>query len=164
MILPMLVHEFQGISVLVSQHFDGEVIATILKTFGYPSIRGSSTRGGKAAYNQMKKLLNHQRTEMAFTPDGPRGPRRQAKLGIIKLAAETGSPIIPIAVSATRFIRLNSWDRLFIIFPFSKCSLIYHKPLYVPQNSNTKTLESYAEKLTRITTDLEQEAEKCLFS
>jgi lysophospholipid acyltransferase (LPLAT)-like uncharacterized protein len=164
MILPMLIHEFQGAYVLVSQHFDGEIIATILKAFGYLSIRGSSTRGGKEAYKQMKKLLIQQRSEMAFTPDGPRGPRRQAKLGIIKLAAETGSPIIPIAISANRFIRLKSWDRLYIILPFSKCSMIYHKPFYVPPNSNFKTLESYAQKLTSITVDLEQEAEKCLVS
>jgi lysophospholipid acyltransferase (LPLAT)-like uncharacterized protein len=164
MILPMFVHEFQGAYVLVSQHFDGEIIATILRAFGYFSIRGSSTRGGKEAYNQMKELLVKQRSEMAFTPDGPRGPRREAKIGIIKLAAETGSPIIPIAVAANRYIRLNSWDRLFIILPFSKCSLVYHEPFNVPQDSDFNTLENYTQKLTRITVDLEQEAKKCLAS
>ena len=164
MILPMFVHEFQGAFVLVSQHFDGEIIATILRAFGYFSIRGSSTRGGKEAYNQMKELLTKQRSEMAFTPDGPRGPRRQAKIGIIKLASETGSPIIPIAIAANRYIRLNSWDRLFIILPFSKCSLVYHEPFDVPQNSDFKTLETYGRKLTRTMVDLEQEAENCLVS
>jgi lysophospholipid acyltransferase (LPLAT)-like uncharacterized protein len=160
----MFVHEFQGAYVLVSQHFDGEIIATILKAFGYYSIRGSSTRGGKEAYNQMKEMLIKQRSEMAFTPDGPRGPRRQAKLGVIKLAAETGSPIIPIAIAANRYIRLNSWDRLFIILPFSKCSLVYHEPFSVPQNPDFNAVETYAQKLTRIMVDLEQEAEKCLVS
>mgnify|MGYP001113162978 CR=1 FL=1 len=164
MILPMLLHEFQGIHVLVSQHFDGEVIATILKMFGYPSIRGSSTRGGKEAYNEMKKLLKSGKAEMAFTPDGPRGPRRKAKLGIIRLAAETGSPIIPIAVSATRYKRMGSWDRLLLILPFSRCSLVYHEPLYVPPDTSSRKLESHADRLTRIIEDLEREAEECLFS
>ena len=164
MILPMLLHEFQGIHVLVSQHFDGEVIATILKMFGYPSIRGSSTRGGKEAYNEMKKLLKSGKAEMAFTPDGPRGPRRKAKLGIVRLAAETGSPIIPIAVAATRYKRLGSWDRLLLILPFSRCVLVYHEPLYVPPDTSSQNLEGHADRLTRITEDLESEAEACLLS
>jgi lysophospholipid acyltransferase (LPLAT)-like uncharacterized protein len=159
MILPLLLHEKQNIYVLVSQHFDGEIIATILKVFGFPSIRGSSTRGGGQAYKMMKARLERKRFEIAFTPDGPRGPRRRAKLGIIRLAAETGSPIIPVAVAANRYRRSKSWDRLFIIFPFAKCSLVYHKPFYVPKNAN---LESYAAKLSAITNALDQEAEKCL--
>ncbi|MCK4894184.1 MAG: lysophospholipid acyltransferase family protein [Calditrichia bacterium] len=159
MILPLLIHEKQGVYVLVSQHFDGEIIATILKVFGYPSIRGSSTRGGDQAYKLIKLNLERKRFEVAFTPDGPLGPRRQAKMGIIRLAAETGAPIIPLAVAANRYRRIKSWDRLFLIFPFAKCALVYHKPLYVPKNAN---LESYAEKLSAITDALDQEAEKCL--
>jgi lysophospholipid acyltransferase (LPLAT)-like uncharacterized protein len=160
MILPLLLHEKQGIHVLVSQHFDGEVIATILAVFGYPSIRGSSTRGGDRAYKFMHSRLKRKRSELAFTPDGPRGPRRKAKFGIIRLASETGAPIIPLAVAANRFKRIKSWDRLFLILPFSRCSLVYHKPFYVPKNAN---LESYALKLSAITNALDQEAEQCLW-
>jgi lysophospholipid acyltransferase (LPLAT)-like uncharacterized protein len=160
MILPLLIHEKQGAYVLVSQHFDGEIIATILKVFGYFSIRGSSTRGGEEAYKMMRMKINKHRSEIGFTPDGPRGPRRQAKMGIIRLAAETGAAIIPIGVAADRFRRLNSWDRLLLILPFAKCALIYHKPLYVPENAKIK---SYADMLSRITNALDEEAEKCLF-
>lgn len=159
MILSLLVHEKQGIAVLVSQHFDGEIIATILKTFGFSSIRGSSTRGGDQAYKAIKLNLERKRFEVAFTPDGPLGPRRQAKMGIIRLAAETGAPIIPVGSAGNRFKRINSWDRLLLILPFSKCALVYQKPLYVPKNSNP---ESYAAKLSAIMNALDQEAEKCL--
>lgn len=160
MILPLLLHEKQGAYVLVSQHFDGEIIATILKVFGYLSIRGSSTRGGKEAYKKMKMKISKNRSEIAFTPDGPRGPRRHAKMGIIRLAAETGAAIIPLGVAADKFKRLNSWDRLFVILPFAKCALVYHKPLYVPRNAN---LELYADRLTYFTNTIDQEAEKCLY-
>jgi lysophospholipid acyltransferase (LPLAT)-like uncharacterized protein len=159
MILSLLLHEKQGISVLVSQHFDGEIIATILKVFGFSSIRGSSTRGGGQAYKLMKANLERKRFELAFTPDGPLGPRRQAKTGIIRLAAETGAPIIPVAVAGNRYKRVKSWDRLLIILPFAKCALIYHKPLYVPKNAKP---EFYAAKLSAIMNALDQEAEKCL--
>lgn len=159
MILSLLVHEKQGISVLVSQHFDGEIIATILKTFGFSSIRGSSTRGGDQAYKFMKLNLERMRFEVAFTPDGPLGPRRQAKTGIIRLAAETGAPIIPVGIAGNRFKRIKSWDRLLLILPFAKCALVYQKPLYVPKNVNP---EPYAAKLSATMNTLDQEAEKCL--
>lgn len=162
MIIPLLVHEKQGINVLVSQHFDGEVIAKILRTFGCPSIRGSSTRGGWEAYQTIKSKLKAGRFEIAFTPDGPRGPRRQSKLGIVRLAAETGAPIILIAVAASRYYRLKSWDRLFLILPFSRCTLIYNKPFYVPATTDLNHLNLYAEELTNQANLLEKEAYKCL--
>lgn len=164
MILSLLVHANQGVHVLVSQHFDGEIIARILKTFGYRTVRGSSTRGGWKAYLEMKKRMNLFRYDLAFTPDGPRGPRRASKLGIIRLASETGAPIIPVGVAAEKFMRLNSWDKLFIILPFSRCSLVYHKPIYVPAGLNFQQLKEYGRKLNIINNQLDKEAEKCLFT
>lgn len=162
MIIPLLVHEKQGIHVLVSRHFDGDVIATILKTFGYLSIRGSSTRGGRKAYQDMKSKMNSDWFEIAFTPDGPTGPRRQAKAGLVRLASETGSPIIQLAVAANRILRLNSWDRLLLILPFSRCILIYKEPLYIPAKLTANELHYFTKKLTEETNQLEEEATKWL--
>jgi lysophospholipid acyltransferase (LPLAT)-like uncharacterized protein len=162
MILPLLVHENQGVYVLVSQHFDGEVIAYILRTFGCYSVRGSSTRGGKKAFKEMKEKMKNGRSDLAFTPDGPTGPRRQTKLGIIRLASESGSPIIPIGVAASKYRRLNTWDKFLFVFPFSRCSVIYHKPLYVVPTDDLDLLKSYADKLTRQTDLLDLEAQECL--
>lgn len=164
MILPLLVHENQGINVLVSQHFDGEVISRILKTFGYSTVRGSSTRGGSLAFNQMRKGMQKNKFEIAFTPDGPTGPRRKAKLGVVKLAAETGTPIIAISVAANRYKRLNTWDHLFIMSPFSKCTLAYAPPLYVKDTGNPQDLTVYTKKLNEQTNKLEGLIAKCLSS
>jgi len=162
LILGLLVHKNQGVYILVSQHFDGEIIANILKAFGYKSIRGSSTRGGKEAFAQMKQMMQQKQADVAFTPDGPRGPRREVKLGIVRLASQTGAPIIPVAIAASRFKRLNSWDRLLIILPFSRCTLVYHEPIYIPANIDIKKLKEHAWQLTVIINELEKEAEKCL--
>lgn len=162
MILPLLVHDGQGIHVLVSRHFDGEIIARILRGFGLPAVRGSSSRGGEEAYRMMKLKMNNGRFEAAFTPDGPTGPRRQMKLGVVRLSAETSAPIIPMGIAATRFRRLNSWDRLLLIFPFSRCVLRYGKPFYVPPVRNIETLKRFAQKLTEVTNRLDREAERCL--
>ncbi len=162
MILPLLVHEKQGIHALVSQHFDGEIIANILKSFGYSSIRGSSTRGGKEAFHKMKRVVATRNLDLAFTPDGPRGPRRQSKSGIIRLAAETGAPIIPMAVAADKIRRLRSWDKFLIILPFARCSLVYHEPLYIPHSLQDRDIQFFTQELTRVTNALEEEAERCL--
>jgi lysophospholipid acyltransferase (LPLAT)-like uncharacterized protein len=157
MILPLLTHEKKGIYVLVSQHFDGEIISKILAVFGLPSIRGSSTRGGREAYEIMKKEIRDKRFEIAFTPDGPTGPRRQAKLGVVRLAADTGYPIIPVGVITNRFIRLKSWDRFLLILPFAKCGLIFGEPLYFPRTNNNIVLNDYAKELSEKMNDLEKE-------
>ncbi|MEJ2050245.1 MAG: lysophospholipid acyltransferase family protein [Calditrichota bacterium] len=164
MILPLLVHANRHMSVLVSQHFDGEVISRILKSFGFRTVRGSSTRGGSAAYLEMKKRMAPGRFEIGFTPDGPTGPRRNAKPGLIKLAVETGAPVIPISVASTNFKRLKSWDRLFIMLPFSKCSLIYGKPLYFSKTKDLGKVNQHLLELNEITNKLEGLAQKCLSS
>ena len=162
MLLALLVHAGQKIHVLVSQHFDGEIIASILYNFGMRTVRGSSTRGGSVAYQKMKERLEKPGFEIAFTPDGPTGPRRQVKFGVVRLASETGKPIIPFAVAAKKYRRLNSWDRMLIILPFSRCALVYGKPFFVPPALNGPQLQEYANRLTQITNQLEKEAELCI--
>ncbi|GAB4367283.1 MAG: lysophospholipid acyltransferase family protein [Calditrichia bacterium] len=162
MILPLLVHDQQGMTVLVSQHFDGEIIARILKTFGLRTIRGSSTRGGTAAYKEMKRKMQTPGFEMVFTPDGPTGPRRQVKAGIVRLASELQAAIVPLSVSATRYRRLNSWDRLFLILPFSRCILLYGKPIYVPPINGAEDLKIQSKILSEKISQLDAEAEKWL--
>jgi lysophospholipid acyltransferase (LPLAT)-like uncharacterized protein len=162
MIVSLLVHEGQYIHVLVSQHFDGEVISRILKAFGFPSIRGSSTRGGSEAYEKIKIKIKTGKFEIAFTPDGPTGPRRKAKLGIVRLSSETGIPIIPLAVVSSHYRRLNSWDQLLIVLPFSKCVLYYGKPIYIPPDLDLKQLQEHADQLSFLINSLDHEAEKYL--
>lgn len=161
-IFSVLAHEGQNIHVLVSQHFDGEVIARILRVFGNKAIRGSSTRGGKQAYSKMKSKMESGRFEAAFTPDGPTGPRRQAKLGVVRLASETGAAIVPIGVAASHYKRMRSWDRMLLILPFSKCVLYYGKPFRVSPGLNEAELKEQAGRLTVLINESDREAAKCL--
>lgn len=164
MILPLLIHRDQGMTVLVSQHFDGEVIARLLRVFGTKTIRGSSTRGGKTAYLQMKRKMERERFEMVFTPDGPTGPRREAKLGAVRLASQTGVPILAAGIAASKYYRMNSWDRLLLIKPLAECVLYYGEPRTIPAGIDEPHLIMEAEKLSVWLNELDREAENCLFS
>ena len=90
-----------GAHVLISQHGDGEIIARIIARFGHGAVRGSSTRGGASALRALIKLGRSGR-DVAVTPDGPKGPRHVAKLGVIQLAKATGLPIVPLAFACSK--------------------------------------------------------------
>ena len=89
------------IAVLVSQSRDGDIIAGVFDYYGVEVSRGSSTRGGSAAFRDLLKLAREGRN-LAFTPDGPTGPPRVVKEGVIAAAQLTGLPIIPVAFAAKK--------------------------------------------------------------
>jgi len=90
-----------GSHVLISRHGDGEIIARIIARFGHEAVRGSSTRGGAGALRALIKLGRSGR-DVVVTPDGPKGPRHVAKLGVIHLAKATGLPIVPLAFACSK--------------------------------------------------------------
>ena len=123
------------ISVLVSQSGDGELIARTVARLGIDSTRGSSSRGGIAG---MRSLLRKAAKgwDIAFTPDGPRGPASEVQPGVILAAASTGLPIVPVAVAASRAKRLHSWDRFLIPLPLSTVHFVYGEPLAVARRGD----------------------------
>ena len=125
----------KGVSVLVSQSRDGELIARTVARLGIDSSRGSSSRGGVAG---MRTLLRKAREgwDLSFTPDGPRGPASEVQPGVILAAAATGFPIMPVALAATRAKRLRSWDRFVVPLPFSTVHFVYAEPLAVERRGD----------------------------
>jgi lysophospholipid acyltransferase (LPLAT)-like uncharacterized protein len=89
------------ITVIISQSKDGEYIARVFDWYGVESARGSSTRGGGAA---LRDMIRHARDgkNLVFTPDGPKGPARMAKDGVVWAGRATGLPIVPIAFAAKK--------------------------------------------------------------
>jgi hypothetical protein len=122
------------IVVMTSKSFDGEYIARFIQRFGYGAIRGSSSRGGSRALVEMIKAMR-KGLSMAFTIDGPRGPRYEAKAGPTILAKKSGNPIMPFVIEAEKFWTAKSWDRMQIPKPFTRALLIIRDPIYVPENT-----------------------------
>ena len=108
-----------GAKILISASKDGELIARTMRYFGQGAVRGSSTRGGRAALKAMLALAKEP-FDLVFTPDGPKGPRHTIKEGVVQLARLTGRPVIPMAFACSRGHRFASWDRFLLPFPFSR--------------------------------------------
>ena len=105
------------VKLLISEHFDGNLIAQTLSFFKFETIRGSSTRGGaKALIESIKELKNGY--DLGITPDGPKGPRHEVSDGIIVMAQKTGAKIVLVEIKATRYWQLKSWDKFVIPKPF----------------------------------------------
>jgi lipopolysaccharide heptosyltransferase II len=129
---PMLMsNQKKSIVIMVSLSKDGELLSKILQSFGYLTIRGSSSKGGKRALIEIVKY-GRKGHNIAFAADGPKGPYHRLKSGVVYAAQKTGMPIIPISCSPKNKIVINqSWDKAIIPLPFSKMVQIYGEPIYV---------------------------------
>ncbi|GIU81039.1 MAG: hypothetical protein KatS3mg006_0103 [Pyrinomonadaceae bacterium] len=137
------------IVVMTSQSFDGEYIARFIQRFGYGAVRGSSTRGGIGALAEMIRLMK-KGLPMAFTIDGPKGPKYVAKMGACLLAKKTGNPILPVSIEAEKFWEVGSWDSLQIPKPFGRARLFFGSPIYVSADADEVELENKRLELQKI--------------
>ena len=130
-LLPLLwLHRGKGIAIVVSEADDGRYLASYAARLGYRTVFGSSTRGGARALIGAIRTLEGG-TAVAFTPDGPRGPRRQMKPGILAAAQRARVPILPIHAEADRAWRLRSWDRFMVPKAFARIRVGYGEPFQV---------------------------------
>ncbi len=105
------------VKLLISEHFDGNLIAKTLNFFGFGTIRGSSTRGGaKALIESIKEIKNGY--DLGITPDGPKGPRHEVHDGIVVMAQKAKVKIVLVEIKPSKFWQLNSWDKFVIPKPF----------------------------------------------
>jgi lysophospholipid acyltransferase (LPLAT)-like uncharacterized protein len=114
--------------IMNSPHRDGEIITRALARFGIKTTRGSASRGGVVGTLELARKLRDGHS-IALVPDGPRGPAGVAKPGAIDLAATRGVPLCPLAFSASRVLRMSSWDRLMLPLPGARVVCVVGEPL-----------------------------------
>ena len=124
-------HNDDKVSILISRSRDGEIIAETIRLCGVPSIRGSSSRGAADAVLALMGAVEAGR-DIGLTPDGPKGPDRQVKEGVLYLAQKLGIPILPItSAQSNRIVLSKSWDRFHIPMPFGRSVVVYGTPVDV---------------------------------
>jgi len=124
-------HRFrgQGIAILISQSFDGELIARVVERLGFVAVRGSSTRGGVGGLKGMAQAYADSRI-CAFTADGPKGPARVAKAGPVQLAELVGAPWVGcFHAEPSQCWRMRSWDGFMIPKPFATITFSWPEPV-----------------------------------
>lgn len=127
---------------MISRHKDGEYIARTMERFGSSSARGSSSRGGGAALREMVESAQRG-SNIAITPDGPRGPALVAQTGVVLAAQRTGCPVLPVAVISDRKKVLRSWDGFEIPKPLGRVMFVYGDPIEVPRELDPEGVEAW---------------------
>jgi lysophospholipid acyltransferase (LPLAT)-like uncharacterized protein len=126
----------RGIVVMNSTNFDGQWTRRVIERLGYGTAQGSSTRGGLRGLAVMAQRLKRG-LDVAFTIDGPRGPRYVAKPGPVLLARRTGCPIQVFHVGLERAYTFpNTWDLFQIPYPFSRAAIIFSPLIHVPADAD----------------------------
>ncbi|WP_263832008.1 lysophospholipid acyltransferase family protein [Sulfurospirillum oryzae] len=120
----------RAIDTIVSNHFDGELVARLMQLFGGGTIRGSSSKGGASVLRSALKSLQKGR-DIGITPDGPRGPRHSVADGIVVLAQMKKVPIVTINCNPTSFWKMKSWDQFCIPKPFCTLEFYFGDAFYV---------------------------------
>ena len=138
------------ITALISTSKDGGWLVAFFRLMGIRAVRGSSNKRGAAALISLTRAVRNGDCA-GVTPDGPRGPRRVCKPGVVALARLTQRPFLLMGISYDRAIKLKSWDAFGIPFPFSRVDVTLE---FIPVPTDAVTDEAVAqsiqEKLTAI--------------
>ncbi len=138
----------KNMAIMASRSSDGELMKRVLSFLGYRVVRGSSSRGGAGGLKGLIDLMRTGKYHSSLAVDGPRGPIYQVKPGILKLAQETGLPIIPsVAWCSNKFVFKKSWNQCYLPMPFSKCVVWYGEPMLVPSVTTDEEFEKLRKTL-----------------
>ena len=133
--------------IMASRSRDGELVSAIVRRFGFRPVRGSSSRGGKEALQEMIPFLREGIASGGLVCDAPRGPYGEPKIGIVLLARESGRPLVPCAFWMSRKVLARNWDRTLVPLPFSRICFGYGQPIFVPAGASREECEDIRRKL-----------------
>ncbi len=158
-LLPLHLFRHKSIGVMMSRSRAGQMQAGFWRLYGWPTVWGSSSRKreGVQALRETLRLLRAGQS-MAFTPDGPKGPRHRAHPGVIYLASNAPAAIVPLGVAADAFWQLPTWDRYFIPKPFARVHVHLGHPLTIPPDIGKDELALWQE---RIETEINHAVQCC---
>ena len=146
-LIPLAKWPNANVSVLITRHGDGEIIAASSRAYGLKPIRASggvkatsAKRGGVAGLKAMIDALARGES-VVMTPDAPK-KARVAGEGIIALARLSGAAVYPVCV-ATRFrIDLQNWDRTSIGLPFGRGAIVVGEPIRIARDAGAEAIEN----------------------
>jgi lysophospholipid acyltransferase (LPLAT)-like uncharacterized protein len=135
-----------GIRVMSSNSYDGEYMGRIIHKFGFVAVKGSSSRNAVRALLGLRRALQ-EGWAVAFSIDGPRGPRHKVKPGPVSLARSSGVSLSSFHIAVENAWVLNTWDHLIIPKPFSRVLMRFGKLISVPAEASDEDIERYQQDL-----------------
>jgi len=147
------------IHMLISAHRDGQIISRTVAHFGIDTIVGSTKRGGTGALRAMIGAVANGEC-IGITPDGPRGPRMRASMGVANVARLTQVPVLPVTYGTSPRRLLSSWDRFVVAYPFGRGVILWGDPITIARDADEDEVERgrqrIEDELNRITAEADR--------
>ena len=147
----------QEIKMLVSGHSDGKIISNAISNFGIQIIKGSARKNNVSS---LKEILKHidDNCIIGITPDGPKGPNEEVKVGFISLLKKTNVPVLPLSYSAKFKFKFKTWDKFIFVTPLNKFVVVWGNPFQFDKNKtiaeNKLILEREIKRVTVLSDNL----------
>src|SRR5690349_39495 len=156
-LFPLHMRGNANLAMLLSRHRDADILLEVANHMGFEFVRGSTFGGGAAA---LRELVRRSRSmNLAITPDGPRGPRRELAQGPVYLSSKLGMPIVAMGFGYSNPWRLGSWDRFAIPKPYSHARAVVSPAMVIPPNLDRDGVEHYRLQVENMLNRLTLEAE-----
>lgn len=110
-------------------------------------ILGSRGEEGRQAADQVAEAVRVG-ASTAVAPDGPGGPVRVLKRGVLHVAVKSGVPVTPLAFRHGAALRAATWDRKWIALPFSRITVEVGDPVTVTPDTLQEAEQRVVEGLS----------------
>ncbi len=147
------------IAIIISKSRDGEMAARAVNILGWHAVRGSSSKGGKAALEKIKRLTK-KGYKVGHIVDGPQGPFGRVKPGLIRIAQYANLPIVPTITSGQYCWVFNSWDRFMVPKPFSRVIIRFGRAIDVPDEMDEEIFNRIQQKIEKQLADLYRDTDE----
>ncbi len=134
---------------MVSSSADGEIISQAANAVGITTVRGSLSRRGANASLELIKKIKDEDYNGILTIDGPKGPNRVVKKGIIELARLAGVPVVPAVYWSPqkRFLKFKTWDEFRFPLVGTKLVMCFGDPIHIPENLTDEQTEQIRKQI-----------------
>lgn len=108
-----------------TRRFRGIVMNSMLHGLGWDAVTlpdpGAESRAEATSVSRAMARVGREGKSLVASCDGPTGPYRVAKPGVLIVARESGLPVLPWAVAIRPPLRLKRrWDRQLVPLPFCR--------------------------------------------
>lgn len=143
-VIGMYWYRRRNAAALVDDSFRGDVLAMVLNHFGIRDFRVKRANAPPGRTGGIPGFIRYLKEghDGIIAIDGPFGPARLGKPGILQIAGRTGHVIVPLGAYFSHSIKVRRrWDNYQIPLPFSRLHITLGEPIEVPRDYKTRQKE-----------------------
>ena len=132
---------------IISPSRDGDFLERLITRWGYRTIRGSASTHDKAVKVLRDTIKLARDNKLCIGIDGPRGPRREVKIGMLMAAQKASVPLYLVRIRARGKRFEKAWDKSLLPYPFARVEVRVSEPVRIEKSVDRDGLEDLKDRL-----------------